>query len=106
MTAIDFPEQRNDYSYGLDSTGLWQYFQTPTPGAANGYQEAAERIWRKPHLLIRAIYRDTTLSASEGCLFGDPTTTGACGLTGQLLIRIEPAATGAAECSRYTRFVR
>ena len=36
MTAIHFPEQRNDFSYGLDSSGFWQYFQTPTPGAANG----------------------------------------------------------------------
>lgn len=32
----DYPEQRNDYSYGLDSTGAWRYFQTPTPGQANG----------------------------------------------------------------------
>jgi hypothetical protein len=35
-----FPEQRNNYSYGLDPAaaglGQWRYFQTPTPGAANG----------------------------------------------------------------------
>jgi hypothetical protein len=36
MTAIDFPQQRNDYSYGLDSAGQWQYFATPTPRAPNG----------------------------------------------------------------------
>ncbi|HEY6229221.1 MAG TPA: lamin tail domain-containing protein [Verrucomicrobiae bacterium] len=36
MTEINFPEQRNDYSYGLDAQNTWQYFQTPTPGAANG----------------------------------------------------------------------
>ena len=31
-----FPEQRNDYSYGLVSSNTWRYFATPTPGAANG----------------------------------------------------------------------
>ena len=31
-----FPEQRNDYSYGLVSSNSWRYFSTPTPGAANG----------------------------------------------------------------------
>ncbi len=33
---LDFPPQRNDYSYGLDSSGAWKYFQTPTPGQPNG----------------------------------------------------------------------
>lgn len=32
----DYPEQRNDYSYGLDASGAWRYFQAPTPGLANG----------------------------------------------------------------------
>jgi hypothetical protein len=77
-----------------------------SPGAANGYQAAAERIWTKDDIVIRAIYRDTTLSASEGCLFGDSSGVGACGLTGQLLIRIEPAPTSGGECGRYSRFVR
>lgn len=36
MTALNFPEQRNDYSYGLDGAGQWKYFATPTPGLANG----------------------------------------------------------------------
>ncbi len=31
-----FPEQRNDYSYGLTASNQWRYFSTPTPGAANG----------------------------------------------------------------------
>ncbi|MCS7337498.1 MAG: lamin tail domain-containing protein [Verrucomicrobiae bacterium] len=31
-----YPEQRNDHSYGLDSTGQWRYFSSPTPGAPNG----------------------------------------------------------------------
>ncbi|MBI3416366.1 MAG: lamin tail domain-containing protein [Verrucomicrobia bacterium] len=34
--APAFPEQRIDYSFGRDSAGLWRYYQTPTPGAANG----------------------------------------------------------------------
>jgi hypothetical protein len=32
----DYPEQRNDYSYGLDENLAWRYFQAPTPGQANG----------------------------------------------------------------------
>lgn len=36
MTELHYPEQRNDYSYGLDAQNTWQYFQTPTPRAANG----------------------------------------------------------------------
>jgi hypothetical protein len=32
----DYPEQRNDYSYGLDPAGAWRYFQVPNPGQPNG----------------------------------------------------------------------
>ena len=31
-----YPEQRKDYSYGLDSTNGWRYFAVPTPAASNG----------------------------------------------------------------------
>jgi hypothetical protein len=31
-----FPEQRNDHSYGRDSSGNLRYFATPTPGGPNG----------------------------------------------------------------------
>jgi len=34
--APTFPEQRNDTSYGIDAQGVWRYYTTPTPGAANG----------------------------------------------------------------------
>ena len=34
--ASKFPEQRNNYSYGLVATNEWRYFQTPTPGGPNG----------------------------------------------------------------------
>ncbi len=30
-----FPEQRSDYSYGIDASGQERYFVWPTPGAAN-----------------------------------------------------------------------
>ena len=34
--APKYPEQRNDYSYGLNASNQWRYFAAPTPGAANG----------------------------------------------------------------------
>ena len=62
---------------------------------ANGYQAAAQWRWRAGGDIVRAVLRDTTLEASEGCLFGDASSVGACGLTGQLLVRVTP--TGADE---------
>ncbi|MBV8505717.1 MAG: hypothetical protein JOZ11_07920 [Alphaproteobacteria bacterium] len=59
-----------------------------------GYQAAAQELWVRGTDVISAIYRDTTLEAFEGCLFG--VASGHCGLTGQLLVRISPAD-GAAE---------
>ncbi|HEY2953615.1 MAG TPA: lamin tail domain-containing protein, partial [Verrucomicrobiae bacterium] len=32
----EFPEQRNDYSWGLDASGALRYFSPPTPGESNG----------------------------------------------------------------------
>jgi hypothetical protein len=54
-----------------------------------GYQAAAQELWVRGTDVISAIYRDTTLQAFEGCLFG--VASGHCGLTGQLLVRISPA---------------
>jgi hypothetical protein len=56
---------------------------------ASGYQAAAEALWLRDGAVISAIFRDTTLQAFEGCLFGPAT--GSCGLTGQLLVRIGPS---------------
>jgi hypothetical protein len=67
------------------------------PGPANGYQAAAERVWLRDGAVIRAIFRDTTIEAFEGCLAGDPSL-GPCGLTGQLLVRISPPAGDAGVC--------
>ncbi|HEX3537003.1 MAG TPA: hypothetical protein VHU15_09565 [Stellaceae bacterium] len=64
------------------------------PGPASGYQEAAERIWVRDDRVIRAIFRDTTIEAFEGCIG----TVGPCGLTGQLLVRISPLGTDEADC--------
>ena len=52
--------------------------------------------------MIRAIFRDTTIEAFEGCLAGDPNgdflMAGPCGLTGQLLVRISPLEADSASC--------
>jgi hypothetical protein len=55
-----------------------------TPGPANGFQGASEFAWRRDGVVIRAIFRDTTLEAFGGCY------SPACGLIGQLLVRISP----------------
>ncbi|MCI0538905.1 MAG: lamin tail domain-containing protein, partial [Verrucomicrobiales bacterium] len=34
--APNYPEQRNDYSFGQDPSGPARYFRSPSPGAANG----------------------------------------------------------------------
>ena len=59
------------------------------PAAENGYQASAELDWAKGGDVIRAIFRDTTLEALEGCwwsIFAPRP----CGLTGQMLVRISP----------------
>jgi hypothetical protein len=53
-----------------------------------GYQQAVREIWVRGADAITAIYRDTTLEAFEGCFFG--ITSGPCGLTGQILVRLSP----------------
>jgi hypothetical protein len=68
------------------------------PGPSGGYQAAAERVWLRDGRVIRAIFRDTTIEAFEGCLAGDPSIAGPCGLTGQLLVRISPRGGDSAGC--------
>ena len=67
------------------------------PGPTNGYQAASEFDWSRDGNLIRAIFRDITIEAFEGCLTGD-LTAGPCGLTGQLLVRIGPPAADRPSC--------
>ena len=64
---------------------------------AAGYQAAAEESWVRDGAAVSAIFRDTTLQAFEGCLFGPAT--GWCGLHGQLLVRVDPPDGGADPCS-------
>jgi hypothetical protein len=59
---------------------------------ASGFQAAVEYLWRRSDSLIRAVYRDTTLEAFEGCFFPP------CGLTGQLLVRASPASEAPTTC--------
>jgi hypothetical protein len=47
----EYPEQRNDYSYGYDTTNSLKYFATPTPGAANG-ASAIAAILPPPHFNV------------------------------------------------------
>jgi hypothetical protein len=66
-----------------------------------GYQMAAEVRWVHGDAVISAIFRDTTLQAFEGCLFGPAY--GWCGLHGQLLVRVGPAADDPDPCSLASR---
>jgi hypothetical protein len=59
-----------------------------SPHIANGYQAATELVWRREGLMIRAIFRDTTIEAFEGCLWWWMTPP--CGLTGQMMVRFAP----------------
>jgi hypothetical protein len=49
--APRYPDQRNNYSYGLDGTNAWRYFQTPSPGSANGYSTIVG-IAPQPHFSV------------------------------------------------------
>ncbi|HEY1796424.1 MAG TPA: hypothetical protein VGG57_09925 [Stellaceae bacterium] len=75
--------------------GLEQAFGAPDascaahPEPGNGFQAATELDWQRDGDLIRGIFRDTTVEAYEGCVTRD-ITTGPCGLTGQILVRISP----------------
>lgn len=62
------------------------------PGPTTAYQGAAEYVWLHDGAVIRAIFRDTTLEALNGC--HSP----ACGLTAQLLVRISPPAEDRGAC--------
>src|SRR5271169_1254866 len=67
----------------------------PVPAA--GFQAAIEERWQHEHAEVSAIFRDTTLQAFEGCLYGPAS--GWCGLHGQLLVRVAPPAPVAPSCA-------
>jgi hypothetical protein len=62
----------------------------------SGWQAAAEERWRRGDTFVSAIFRDTTMQAFEGCLYGPAS--GWCGLHGQLLVRLGPSGRGAGPC--------
>ncbi|HWB51686.1 MAG TPA: hypothetical protein VG651_21440 [Stellaceae bacterium] len=62
------------------------------PGPTTAYQGAAEYVWRRDDMVVRAVFRDTTLQAFGGCY------SPACGLTAQLLVRISPRAGDSGAC--------
>jgi len=50
--APQYPEQRNDFSYGIDDNAVWRFFATPTPGAANG-SSTISGVTARPRFNIR-----------------------------------------------------
>ena len=71
----------DDYGPPAQGTGA-----ATSPG--NGYQAARGRVWYTDHIAIRAVFRDTTVEAGEGCISG---ASAECGLTGHLYVQITPA---------------
>ena len=68
------------------------------PGPTNGYQAAGELLWSRGTNVVRAVFRDTTIEAIEGCLWRD-LSGGPCGLTGQLFVRISPSSADVSGCA-------
>ena len=56
--APKYPEQRNDYAYGHDGSGLLKYFFAPTPGATNG-NSAIAGVAPPPHFNVSRGFFDT-----------------------------------------------
>jgi hypothetical protein len=68
------------------------------PASGNGYQASVELDWSLGGNLVRAIFRDTTLEAFEGCWW-DWFAQRPCGLTGQMLVRLSPPGADRPGCS-------
>jgi hypothetical protein len=80
-----------DAAYGTPSATC----VTPAD-AASGYQAGVELVWRNDAMTIRAIFRDTTIEAFEGCL--DWWQMPPCGLIGQMLVRFAPPGADRSSC--------
>ena len=91
----NYPEQRSDYSYGLDAIGNWVYFQIPTPGATNNSASIVSIVQNvsfnvsagvfnspfglvlvtpTPGSTIRYTLDGSEPTASTGTLYGNPLT--------------------------------
>jgi len=58
------------------------------PRSTLARQVEMARIWEVDGGIIRAVFRDSTLSASDGCLAEERSGTSPCGLTGQIFVQI------------------
>jgi hypothetical protein len=105
LKRVQFERQRhgvNPPSYRAVVAALEAAYGPPsatcaiTPAYANGYQASVERVWLRDGLMIRAIFRDTTIEAFEGCLSWWMTPP--CGLTGQMLVRFAPQGADRSAC--------
>jgi hypothetical protein len=50
--APEFPEQRPDFSYGIDGAGELSYLRPPTPGQANDSASTFERLLSQPMIHV------------------------------------------------------
>jgi hypothetical protein len=64
--APEFPEQRNDYSYGRTASNEWRYYVTPTPGAANGVS-TINLVAPKPNVNVKRGYFDKPFTLVASC---------------------------------------
>ena len=62
--------------------------------APTGYQQQSVRVWTRPGGTVRAVFRDTSIESSEGCLAEERSGTSPCGLTGQIFVQITRADAG------------
>ena len=59
VSEINFPAQRAGFSYGFTGAGVETYFNTPTPGAANGNPTVIAGIVATPVLSVEHGFFDT-----------------------------------------------
>ncbi len=64
--APEYPEQRNDYSYGRVNSNEWRYFFPPTPGAANGVSTIT-LVAPKPNVSVKRGYFDQPFNLVATC---------------------------------------
>ncbi len=64
--APEFPEQRNDYSYGRTAANEWRYYATPTPGASNGVSTIS-LVAPKPSVSVARGYFDQPFTLVASC---------------------------------------
>jgi hypothetical protein len=84
--GVDPPATRRILAAVEAAYGMPDRRSVSPPRPANGFQATDRWSWRRDGAVIRAIFRDATIEAVEGCI-GRALP---CGSTGQLLVRISP----------------